>query len=232
MVLNTFERIRALPLAYQTVMALYLCQRMVPNYELFHHVTGFGDPKPLQGALSACWDWAWQGKAVKVNFSRWQEKVDEVTPSEHGHDMLGVYPAMDACTAISTLLQGLMDQNSADLVSVAKVSQASVAKFLELTEGAEMDAAVALPLGHEQQGDQVAGDDEEHLDPEETARQPARIGVVDHDRDDRDRAEAVEPRQVGHAADRHPAGTHGAAQLRHGPSVSPRGGRIGRQCRK
>ncbi|GAB3288052.1 YjaG family protein [Pseudidiomarina andamanensis] len=140
MVLNTFERIRALPLAYQTVMALYLCQRMVPNYELFHHVTGFGDPKPLQGALSACWDWAWQGKAVKVNFSRWQEKVDEVTPSEHGHDMLGVYPAMDACTAISTLLQGLMDQNSADLVSVAKVSQASVAKFLELTEGAEMDA--------------------------------------------------------------------------------------------
>lgn len=140
MVLNTFERIRALPLAYQTVMALYLCQRMVPNYELFHHVTGFGDPKPLQGALSACWDWAWQGKAVKVNFSRWQEKVDEVTPSEHGHDMLGVYPAMDACTAISILLQGLMDQNSADLVSVAKVSQASVAKFLELTEGAEMDA--------------------------------------------------------------------------------------------
>ncbi|OZB05146.1 MAG: hypothetical protein B7X54_06205 [Idiomarina sp. 34-48-12] len=140
MVLNTFERIRALPLAYQTVMALYLCQRMVPNYELFHHVTGFGDPKPLQGALNACWDWAWQGKAVKVNFSRWQEKVDEVTPSEHGHDMLGVYPAMDACTAISTLLQGLMDQNSADLVSVAKVSQAGVAKFLELTEGAEMDA--------------------------------------------------------------------------------------------
>src|SRR5690554_211911 len=140
MVLNTFERIRALPMAYQTVMALYLCQRMVPNYELFHHVTGFGDPKPLQGALNAYWDWVWQGKAVKVNFSRWQEKVDEVTPSEHGHDMLGVYPAMDACTALSTLLQGLLDDSSADLVSVAKISQASVAKFLELTEGAEMDA--------------------------------------------------------------------------------------------
>lgn len=140
MVLNTFDRIRALPMAYQTVMALYLCQRMVPNYELFHHVTGFGDPKPLHGALNACWDWVWQEKSVKVNFARWQEKVDDVTPSEHGHDMLGVYPAMDACTAISTLLQGLLDENSADLVSVAKVSQAGVAKFLELTEGAELDA--------------------------------------------------------------------------------------------
>ncbi|SDB49807.1 hypothetical protein SAMN02927930_01932 [Pseudidiomarina indica] len=140
MVLNTFERMRALPFAYQAVMALYLCQRMMPNYELFHHVTGFGDPKPLQGALNACWDWAWQGGAVKVNFARWQEKVDDVTPSEYGHDLLGVYPAMDACTALSTMLQGFMDNNSADLVSVAKVSQASVAKFLELSEGADMSA--------------------------------------------------------------------------------------------
>jgi len=140
MVLNTFERIRALPFAYQAVMALYLCQRMVPNYELFYHVTGFGDPKLLQGALNACWDWAWQGRAVKVNFARWQEKIDEVTPSEHGHDLLGVYPAMDACTALSTMLQGFMDNNSADLVSVAKVSQASVAKFLELSEGADLTA--------------------------------------------------------------------------------------------
>lgn len=141
MVLNTFERMRALPIAYQAVMALYLCQRMMPNYELFHHVTGFGDPKPLQGALNACWDWACQGRAVKVNFARWQEKVDDVTPSEYGHDLLGVYPAMDACTALSTMLQGFMDNNSADLVSVAKVSQASVAKFLELSEGADMSAA-------------------------------------------------------------------------------------------
>ncbi|MDX1526333.1 MAG: YjaG family protein [Pseudidiomarina maritima] len=139
-VLNTFERIRALPMPYQTLLALYLCQRMLPNYELFHQVTGFGDPKPLQGALNACWEWVWQPKKVKVNFARWQEKVDDETPSEHGHDMLGVYPAMDACTAISTLLQGLMDNNSADFVSVAKVSQAGVAKFLELTEGAEMSA--------------------------------------------------------------------------------------------
>lgn len=138
-VLNTFERIRALPMPYQTVLALYLCERMVPNYDLFYQVTGFGDPKPLHSALHACWDWAWQGNKVKVNFSRWQEKIDDVTPSEHGHDLLGVYPAMDACTAVSTLLQGLIDNSSAELVSVAKISQASVAKFLELTEGAELD---------------------------------------------------------------------------------------------
>lgn len=138
-VLNTFERIRALPSAYQRLFALYLCQRMLPNYELFYQVTGFGDPKPLHGALNACWDWLWQPQKVKVNFARWQEKVDDVTPSEHGHDMLGVYPAMDACTAISTLLQGLLDQSDAEMVSVAKISQATVNKFIELTEAAELE---------------------------------------------------------------------------------------------
>lgn len=137
--LTTFQRFRELDFAYQVLAALYLCERMYPNYELFHQVTGFGDPKPLRGALNACWDWSWQGKKVKVNFARWQEKVDDVTPSEYGHDMLGVYPAMDACTAISTMLEGFQDPSTGDLVSVAKVSQAGVAKFLELTEGAELD---------------------------------------------------------------------------------------------
>ena len=139
MALNTFQRLRELDFGYQVLAALYLCERMYPNYELFHQVTGFGDPQPLRGALNACWDWSWQDKKVKVNFSRWQEKVDDVTPSEHGHDMLGVYPAMDACTAISIMLQGFIDKNAADLVSVAKVSQAGVAKFLELTEGADLE---------------------------------------------------------------------------------------------
>lgn len=136
--LNTFQRIRELPREQQIVLALYLCERMVPNYDFFHQLTGFGDSKPLHGSLNACWDWVGAPKKTKVNFGRWQEKVDEQTPSEHGHDMLGVYPAMDACTAISTLLQGLMDDNSVNFLDVAKISQASVAKFIELNDAEDV----------------------------------------------------------------------------------------------
>ena len=141
--LNTFQRIRQLDWPHQVVLALYLCERMVPNYEFFCHITQFGDAKPLRGSLNACWDFILHPKQTKVNFSRWQEKVDDVTPSEHGHDMLGVYPAMDACTAISVLLQGLMDNNADNLLDVAKVSQASVVKFIELND-AEQVAPDAL----------------------------------------------------------------------------------------
>lgn len=138
--LNTFQRIRELDWTHQVVLALYLCERMLPNYEFFCHITQFGDAKPLRGALNACWDYIAHPKQTKVNFARWQEKVDEVTPSEHGHDMLGVYPAMDACTALSILLQGLLDKNANNLLDVAKVSQGSVVKFIELNDAAELPA--------------------------------------------------------------------------------------------
>lgn len=133
---TTFQQIRELSFQHQALLACYLSARMRPNYDLFHRVTGFGDPKVLQGALDVVWHWLAQGG--KANFSRWQEKVDEITPSEHGHDLLGVFPAMEACVAISTMLQGLIDKEPKPLLDVAKVSQGSVAHFLELTEGAEL----------------------------------------------------------------------------------------------
>ncbi|WP_404401117.1 YjaG family protein [Idiomarina seosinensis] len=136
--MDTFQRIRQLDWPQQALLALYLCERMLPNYQFFHQITAFGDSKPLRGALNACWDQWLSPTPGKVNYARWQDKVDEVTPSEYGHDLLGVYPAMDACTAISSLLQGMMDKESQHLVDVAKVSQASVFKFIELNDAEQV----------------------------------------------------------------------------------------------
>lgn len=135
---TTFQQIRELPFNHQALLACYLCARMKPNYDIFHQLTEAGDPKILQGALDVVWQWLGQGG--KANFARWQEKVDEQTPSEHEYDVLGVYPAMEACTAISSMLQGLLDREEKPLLDVAKVSQGCIAHFLELTEGAELNA--------------------------------------------------------------------------------------------
>lgn len=141
---TTFQQIRELPFHHQALLACYLCARMKPNYDMFHQVTEFGDPKVLAGALDVVWHWL--GHGGKANFARWQEKVDEVTPSEHQYDVLGVYPAMEACVAISTMLQGLLDRESKPLLDVAKVSQGSVTHFIELTDGAELDAEARAHL--------------------------------------------------------------------------------------
>ncbi len=58
-------------------------------------------------------------------------------------------------------------------------------------EPAERDRLPRLELAHQDPGDQVAGDHEEHVDPDEAARRPAREMVRDH-RQHRDRAQTLD----------------------------------------
>ncbi len=51
-------------------------------------------------------------------------------------------------------------------------------------------------LADQEHRDEVAADDEEHLDTEEAARHPARVAVVDDHRNDRKGAQTVEAREV------------------------------------
>ena len=61
----------------------------------------------------------------------------------------------------------------------------------------EVDPPGAVELDQQQRGDQEAGEDEEHVHAEESARDPGNIRVVEHHGDDRDRAQAVESHEVG-----------------------------------
>jgi len=136
---TTFQRIRALDYRQQAALAAYLCERMLPNYDRFAESTGFGDSKVLRGALNAAWDKLAVNKGS--DWQRWQEKLEEVTPNEQDFDVLGMFPAIAACTALSSLLQGLDDRDPIPCLDVAKISQGSVAHFLELGELAEIDDA-------------------------------------------------------------------------------------------
>lgn len=129
---DTFQRIRSLDPLLQAVLAAYLCERMLPNYRLFTEGSGFGDPKVLRGALDAAWDKLAVNKGS--DWQRWQEKIEAVTPSEHTFDLLGVFPAIAACTGLSSLLQGLEDRDASAYLDVSKISQGAVAHFLELGE--------------------------------------------------------------------------------------------------
>lgn len=131
-----FQRIRELDTDAQGVMAAYLCERLLPNYDLFSEQMNVGDSKVLRGLLNAIWDKLATGKGA--DWERWQEKLEVVTPSEKEYDVLGVYPAIAACTALSSLAQGLADRETGPFVDVAKISQGSVSHYLELGECAEI----------------------------------------------------------------------------------------------
>lgn len=127
---NNFQQMRELNLAQQAAIAATLLERMLPNYQLFSEVSQFGDPVLVRKILDLGWEWLTVPKA-KINFERLAEELELVTPEVNHYDMFGVYPAVDCATALDMLLNGIREQDGAEFINVAKISQATVARLIE-----------------------------------------------------------------------------------------------------
>ncbi|MGD8173523.1 YjaG family protein [Vibrio sp. TRT 21S02] len=109
-----------------------LCERMYPNYAMFCDNTEFAEARIYRDILDSVWELL-TVKNAKVNFERQLEKLEEIIPSSEDFDFYGVYPAIEACVALSTLLHGLLDRD--DLYdNMHKVSQQSVVTVAQLEE--------------------------------------------------------------------------------------------------
>lgn len=127
---NNFQVMRDLSLYQQAAIATTLLERMLPNYLLFSEVSHFGDPVLVRKILDLCWEWLTVPKA-KINFEKLAEELELVTPEVNHFDMFGVYPAVDCATALDMLLNGIREQDGAEFINVAKISQATVARLIE-----------------------------------------------------------------------------------------------------
>jgi len=127
---NNFQMMRELGFYQQAAIAAALLERMLPNYQLFHEVTQFGDAKLGRDVLNLIWEWLFV-RRVKINFEKLAEELELATPSQQNFDMFGVYPAIDTATALDSMLNGILQQDAAEFINVAKISQATVARLIE-----------------------------------------------------------------------------------------------------
>lgn len=124
-----------------------LCERMYPNYQHFCTQTGFGDPAVYRRILDLIWE-TLVVKDAKVNFDSQLEKLEDAIPIAEDYDLYGVYPAIDACIALSeTVHSRLSGETQEHAVAVSETSIRTVA-MLEMTHaGREMtdDELKVLP---------------------------------------------------------------------------------------
>ncbi len=120
-----------LSLWQQTAFSAALLERMLPNYKMFAQAADFGDAGLLRNQLNLVWQRLEQGQ-VKINFAVQIEKLEEVIPDVDDFDFVGVYPALDACMALGSLLQGMMDKDSKTIENVSILSQSSVSYYVGL----------------------------------------------------------------------------------------------------
>ena len=137
---NNFQRIRELNYLQKAVLASTLIERMLPNYGLFSEATGFGDEALLRSALNVCWEKILLPKS-KIDLEKQVEKIEPNVPELADFDMFGTYPAIDAATSLLSLMHGLMGQDEQEFISVSKISQATVARFIEYQMTVEGEVA-------------------------------------------------------------------------------------------
>lgn len=125
-----FKRLKALTLPQKQLFATALCQRMLPNYQLFSEVCEFGDPAVLSTALELLWQSLYDPK-LKFNIDVHLQRLEDNTPEPADFEAYGVYPAMDAVVAISTLLGAIQGKIEEDIVNISKLSSSTVANYIE-----------------------------------------------------------------------------------------------------
>ncbi|TKB45493.1 DUF416 family protein [Thalassotalea mangrovi] len=139
--------LKRLTLWQLTAYSAALIERMLPNYQMFSEAAEFGDAKLLRNQLDLVWQRLAQPQ-FKLNFTVQLEKLEEVIPNVEDFDFFGVYPALDTCMALGSLLQGMQDKDFQTLNNVALLSKGSVSYYLELM------------LAQEQADEQGEGGDE------------------------------------------------------------------------
>ncbi|CAM4022305.1 YjaG family protein [Shewanella aquimarina] len=133
-----FKRLKALEPEQKKLFAIALCQRMYPNYQLFSEVCEFGDPQVLDTVLNLLWQSMYDQK-LKLNIDLYLERLDLNTPEPSDFDVYGVYPAMDAAVALTSLLSAIQSKVEDDITNISKLSSATVANYIEATLEEEMD---------------------------------------------------------------------------------------------
>ena len=146
---NNFQRIRDLNYLQKAVLAAAVIERMLPNYDLFSDATGFGDTATMKSTLNVCWEIIVFPKS-KINLEKQVDKVEENVPELSQFDMFGTYPAIDTATALLGLLHGLMAKDEQEFIDIAKISQATVARYVEFVlENEEIEPDNSLVREHE-----------------------------------------------------------------------------------
>ncbi len=133
-----------------------LCERLYPNYWAFCQQTQFADAQLYRRILDLIWE-SLTVKDAKINFDSQLEKLEEAIPLADDFDVYGVYPAIDACVALSELVHSRLSGETLEhAIEVSETSITTVA-MLEMTQaGREMtdEELGALPAIEEEWDEQ------------------------------------------------------------------------------
>jgi len=115
-----------------------LLERMLPNYQMFSQAAEYGDYAVLRNQLDLFWQ-KLSDRKIKINRDAQLAKLELQTPDPDKFDFFGVFPALDTCMALMSLLQGGQENGSEHCEQVSRLSLNSVSYYIELSLAQEFE---------------------------------------------------------------------------------------------
>ncbi|MWN06197.1 YjaG family protein [Gilliamella sp. Pas-s95] len=127
-------RIEKLPQWQQRLFMACLCERMYPNFVFYcQQQQNEEDAKSYKKILDLVWE-SLMVEDVKINFDLQLEKLEAIIPTVTEDSPYMVYPAIDACQALSEVLHSYLSGEIAEhSAKVSGISATTVAEF-EMTK--------------------------------------------------------------------------------------------------
>lgn len=138
--------ISTLSLWQQVALSCALLERMLPNYQMFSAAFESGDARVLRNQLDLLWQWLDKTQKVKINFDAQLMKLEEQVPDPEAFDTIGVFPALDTCMAMMSLLQGIQAKSAEEIANVGRLSENSVTYFVEVSLAELQDEITASDI--------------------------------------------------------------------------------------
>jgi Uncharacterized protein conserved in bacteria len=127
-------RIEKLPVWQQRLFMVCLCERMYPNFVFYcQQQQKDEDAKSYKKILDLIWE-SLLVENVKINFDLQLAKIEVIIPTVNDDSPYMIYPAIDACQALSELLHSYLSGEIAEHVAqVSSISATTIAE-LEMTK--------------------------------------------------------------------------------------------------
>lgn len=145
------DQLKTLSAWQQSVFCMALAEQTRLHFQLFCETIESDNNLIINNMNQLFWE-KMTVKGAKINFTIQQENFEEIIPNVHDFDFYGVYPALDHCVILSCVFNSFLTKSSDEGVNASQTAFATIASFMELQSGEEMDQAALLetPLFQEQ----------------------------------------------------------------------------------
>jgi len=131
------EQLKNLTSWQQSVFCMALTQHTLLHFHLFCEAIEV-ESTVIDNINQLFWE-KMTVKGAKINFTIQQDHFEALIPDSRDFDFYGVYPAIDHCVIMSCAFNSFLTKSSDEALHASQTSFATIASFMELQSGTEVD---------------------------------------------------------------------------------------------